>query len=117
MFKKEAYFSVGGYKGFRYAEDYDLITRMLAAGMKFHNIQKVLVDVRLGDEMFNRRGGLSFLKAELKVLTRMHSSGYLNIWQYVCNIIIRLLIRLLPRKILTYLYIILLRRGPNISSS
>jgi glycosyltransferase involved in cell wall biosynthesis len=117
VFKKEAYFSAGGYKSIRYVEDFDLISRMLSVGIKFHNIQKVLVDVRVGNKMHNRRRGISFLTAELKVFSEMYSSGYIDIWQYICNIIIRVFIRLLPSKIMPYLYMILFRKGPRISSS
>ena len=117
VFKKEAYFSAGGYKSIHYAEDFDLISRMLSIGIKFHNVQKVLVDVRVGNEMHNRRRGISFLTAELRVFSGMYSSGYINIWQYICNIIIRLLIRLLPSKIMSYLYIILFRKDTRISSN
>ena len=117
VFKKEAYFSVGGYKSIRYTEDFDLISRMLSLGIKFHNVQKVLVDVRVGNEMHNRRRGISFLTAELKVFSEMYSSGYIGIWQYICNIIIRVFIRLLPSKIMSYLYMILFRKGTRISSS
>jgi glycosyltransferase involved in cell wall biosynthesis len=115
VFRKEAYFNAGGYKSMRYAEDFSLITRMLSLGIKFHNVQKVLVDVRVGNEMHNRRRGISFLTAELRVFSGMYSSGYINIWQYICNIIIRLLIRLLPSKIMSYLYIILFRKDARIS--
>ena len=117
VFKKEAYFSAGGYKSMHYAEDFDLISRMLSVGIKFHNIQKVLVDVRVGNKMHNRRRGINFLTAELKVFSEMYSSGYIDIWQYICNIIIRVFIRLLPSKIMPYLYMILFRKGPRISSS
>ena len=118
VFKKEAYFSVGGYKSMRYVEDRDLISRMLTLGIKFHNIQKVLVDVRVGNEMHNRRRGIRLLTAELKLLSEMYSSGYTGIWNYICNIIIRVFIRLLPSIIMIYLYTILFRKkDTRISSS
>ena len=98
----------------RYAEDFDLISRMLSLGIKFHNVQEVLVDVRVGNEMHNRRRGISFLTAELKVFSEMYSSGYIGFWQYICNIIIRVFIRLLPSKIMSYLYMILFRKLPVI---
>jgi glycosyltransferase involved in cell wall biosynthesis len=117
VFKKKAYFISGGYKNMRYAEDFDLVSRMLGLGIKFYNVQKVMVDVRVGNLMHNRRRGVSFLSAELQVFKGMYSSGYISIWQYIYNIIIRVLIRLLPSKIMAYLYRILFRKNINNSSS
>jgi len=104
VFKKEAYFATGGYKSMRQFEDFDLVSRMLILGLKFNNIQKVLVDVRVGNEMHNRRRGVRFLMDEISVFRGMHSSGYIGIWQYAANIIIRLFTRLLPSKIIVHLY-------------
>ena len=117
VFKKEAYLSIGGYKSMRYAEDFDLITRMLNSGLKFYNIQEVLVDVRVGNEMHNRRRGVRFLICELKVFNQMYSSGYINLWKYICNIIIRVLVRLLPSKIISKLYMKFFREDQSISSN
>lgn len=111
VFKKEAYLSVGGYKSLRQFEDFDLVSRMLISGMKFHNIQKVLVDVRVGNEMHKRRRGISFLTDELGVFKRMYLLGYISIWHYALNIVIRVLIRLLPTQIMKYLYMKIFRKG------
>jgi len=117
VFKKEAYFKTGGYKSMRYLEDYDLVGRMLRTGIKFHNVQKVLVDVRVGNQMHDRRRGMSFLTPELKIFSDMYSSGYIGIWQYICNIFIRVVIRLLPSRIMSQLYTKLFRKSTHISSN
>jgi glycosyltransferase involved in cell wall biosynthesis len=111
IFKKEAYINIGGYKSMRQVEDFDLILRMLISGVQFINIQKVLVDVRVGNEVHNRRRGVKFLTDEISVFREMYSSGYIDTWQYICNIMIRLTTRLLPSKIILYLYTKLFRKN------
>ena len=67
MFRKDAYMQVGGYSKFRYAEDYDLVVRMLSKGFKFYNVQDILVDVRIGNNAYDRRRGMSCLHDEFEV--------------------------------------------------
>jgi len=109
MFRKDAYLHVGGYSDFRYAEDYDLIVRMLSKGFKFHNVQEVLVDVRIGNYAYDRRRGMSVLNNELKVIRNMLLIKYITFTQYVINIIIRVFTRIMPKYLISFLYIKLLR--------
>ena len=44
MFKKSDVLEVGGYKHMLYYEDYYLWLRMMKESMKFHNIDRVLIN-------------------------------------------------------------------------
>ena len=100
MFRRVAYLKAGGYQSIRYVEDYDLIVRMLTNGIKFYNIQEVLVCVRIGKDMLKRRSGIPYLAAELRLFHRMYLSGYLNSFQLFLNLLTRLVSRLLPHQFL-----------------
>ena len=89
MFKKSVFNQVGGYAISRYVEDYDLIYRMILSGCKFYNVQKVLDDVRLGNNYLFRRTGLKYFLAEQKLMVHMYRSGYLKTYQYIINILLR----------------------------
>jgi glycosyltransferase involved in cell wall biosynthesis len=64
MFRKGDVESVGGYLDWYCEEDYYLWIRMALANMKFANVSDVLVNVRVGKEMYQRRGGWKYFKSE-----------------------------------------------------
>ena len=98
MFKKSVFNQVDGYAISRYVEDYDLIFRMILSGCKFYNVQKVLVDVRLGNNYLYRRTGLKYFLAEQKLMVHMYRTGYLKTFQYIINILLRACFRLFQSK-------------------
>ena len=110
MFKKDAYESVDGYSSLRHSEDWDMISRMLVNGIIVKNISEVLVHVRAGDEMIKRRRRISQFKGEIKLFFRMYMIGYINIFHLVCNILIRVVLRILPRIITKFTYNSFLRK-------
>lgn len=111
MFKKSAFDAVGGYHISRYVEDYDLIYRMIHVGYKFYNFQSTFVDVRLGINFLHRRSGIDYCIAEQKLLYRMYMHGFLNVYQFMRNCIIRLSFRILPNRLTFKLQMFFLRRN------
>lgn len=100
MFRKEAYFRSGGYRGIRKVEDYDLFYRMVLSGIRFKNIAEVLVLVRSSDGQYLRRHGWGYLREELMLHRDMFRSGYIGLIELIRNIAIRVPIRLLPVALL-----------------
>lgn len=96
MFRRSAYFLAGGYQGLRSIEDYDLIYRLLLSGAKFANIPEVLVHVRTDSSIVKRRSGLPYLRRELALFQRMRRDGFLTIWQWTLNSMVRISVRLSP---------------------
>ena len=100
MFKKSSVQSVGGYLDWYCDEDYYLWIRMAMANKKFANIPEVLVNVRVGEEMYQRRGGLKYFKSEAKLQKYMLDKQMIGIPAYVLNVLKRLIVQvLLPNKI------------------
>ena len=104
MFRRKAYEMVGGYQAIRGVEDYDLFHRMFVSGVRFANVPRVLVMVRCGTALLSRRRGTRYLRAEIALLGRMRASSFLTRWQYLTNMVIRLVFRMLPRPLLRLLY-------------
>lgn len=96
MFKKSIYIQADGYQNFMFIEDYDFIYRLVSIGAKFANIPKILVNVRVSDDQYNRRRGLNYFIEELKLQTAMYHSRYISIFIYISNLLIRIFFRLLP---------------------
>ncbi|MCX0383110.1 glycosyltransferase [Clostridium perfringens] len=100
MYKKSAILAAGGYKDWFWNEDYYLWIRMLLNGAVFANTGTVLVNVRVGKEMYNRRGGIKYFKSELGIQNYMLKNKIIGINIYLINIIIRIIVQiLLPNKI------------------
>ena len=57
MYRKEAVEKAGGYQHIYLFEDYYLWVRMLRKGCKGYNVQEVILDMRTGNGMYDRRGG------------------------------------------------------------
>ena len=69
MFRKDSVQRAGGYLDWYCDEDYYLWIRMALMGCTFSNIQDDLVNVRVGKEMYQRRGGVKYFKSEEKGLS------------------------------------------------
>ena len=99
MFFKTAYLKAGGYGDMRANEDYDLYVRMILTGARFHNIQKVLVDVRGGANMSSRRGGLAQVPDDTRMFFTMYRNNFIGLFQAIFNIVVRIFTRILPNNL------------------
>lgn len=109
-FRKSAVQQVGGYRHAPLYEDYDLWVRLLLRKYQFANLPDVLVYARTGNAMYERRGGLNYIKSEIQMQKRFYTSGFLTAFQMCKNLAIRLPVRLLPNGIRAWIYQVLLRK-------
>lgn len=89
MMRKSHLEKVGGYIDWYCEEDYYLWIRLALAGYKFYNIQENLVDVRVGEEMYQRRGGWKYFKSEASLQKYMWKHGVIGLGCYLYNVAIR----------------------------
>lgn len=100
MFRKSEVFRAGGYLDWYCDEDYYLWIRMHLAGMKFANLPDVLVNVRVGEDMYNRRGGWKYFCSEWKLQNFMLKNKVIGLPIYVMNVAKRLIVQvLLPQRL------------------
>lgn len=111
LFKKSAVIESGNYRDFLWFEDYDLWVRMLQKGYQAANISEILVNVRADKDMFVRRGGIKYIKQEIKFEKFLLKNKYINIIEFLRNVSIRTIIRLIPNNIRTIIYSNILRRN------
>lgn len=105
MFKKSIYEQAGGYIDWYCNEDYYLWIRMMQHGAVFGNIGCTLVNVRVGDEMYKRRGGCKYFASEAKLQKYMLDHKIINIPTYILNVCKRLVVQiLLPNKIRGWIF-------------
>ena len=114
MFKKHAVEKVGGYIDWYCEEDYYLWLRMYLADMKFANIDDVLVNVRVGEDMYRRRGGWKYFKSEFKLQRYMKKNKIIGFVTYFMNVMKRLVIQvLLPNRIRGWVFKKFARKAVN----
>ena len=66
MINKEALLAIGNYSELNVLEDYDLWVRFLSNGYTLINIPDVIVNMRVGNGMYKRRGGMKYLNTYLR---------------------------------------------------
>ena len=98
MFRRSAVIAAGGYQHFPLFEDYYLWVRMLMNGAKFHNIQESLLFFRFSPEMFKRRGGWKYAIDELRFQQMMRQVHFISNSEFVRNVFVRFLIRIIPNS-------------------
>ena len=102
--RKSAVLKAGNYMHRQYYEDYNLWVRMILNGARFYNVQEVLYEVRTTEEQLRRRGGWSYLKNELKYLCEFYNIGFYTKKDIVVNATIRIVARLMPQGLRSYLF-------------
>jgi glycosyltransferase involved in cell wall biosynthesis len=93
MFKKDAVLEAGNYQDFFHNEDYYLWIRMYLKGFSFYNLEDVLVDVRVNEEFYARRGGWRYFMSEYKILHIMYKNGIISLPKYLFNVTIRFVLQ------------------------
>ena len=105
-FRKSKIKEVGGYPLFRKGQDYALWSLLLVRGHELKNQDEILVKMRGGIDLLNRRSWRYFLH-ELRVLRYQKQIGFISGFQFTINVSVRFLFRIIPNKLkkVAYRYI------------
>lgn len=105
MFRKADIAAVGGYIDWFCEEDYYLWLRLALAGKQFANVPENLVNVRVGEEMYSRRGGWKYFCSEAKLQGFMLTKGMIGLPRYFINVAQRLVLQvLMPNKLRGFIF-------------
>jgi len=105
MFRKSAVDAAGGYMDWYCNEDYYLWLRMYLNGAKFRNTDEYLVNVRVGEDMYQRRGGIKYFKSEAKLQKYMLNHKVIGWGTYLINLSKRLVVQVLaPNKLRGWIF-------------
>ena len=111
MYKKIAVESVGSYQDFYLLEDYYLWLRMIMAGYKGYNIQKPLLYMRAGSDMYKRRSGWQYAQSQLNLLKYMKKNNFIKNSQYLKGCVIRSGSSLAPNWLRKFMFERILREA------
>lgn len=105
MFKKSVVDKVGGYVDWFNEEDYYLWLRMYLDGARFANLPDHLVNVRVGKEMYQRRGGKKYFLSEAKLQKYMYDNKVIGFADFAVNVGKRFIVQiLLPNKLRSWVF-------------
>lgn len=105
MFKKQSVLEAGSYQDFHFLEDYYLWIRMFLKGYKMKNIDSILVNARVGNDMYKRRGGFKYFKSCKRLQKYLLDNKLITYPKYLKNNIIRFIMQvLMPNNIRGFIY-------------
>lgn len=111
MMRKNAVLGVGNYMDWHYNEDYYLWIRMTLNGAYFANLPDTLVNVRVGKEMYQRRGGWKYFKSEKGLQDYMLGHKMISLPRYCYNTLGRFVIQVaMPNKLRGFIFQKLFRK-------
>ena len=95
MVRREDILAVGNYIDFYHNEDYYLWVRMYLAGYHFANLPDVLVEVRINEAFYDRRGGWRYFLSEFRLQRIMYREGITSLGRFLLNSAMRLVLQVL----------------------
>ena len=113
MMRKSAVLKAGNYDGdLLLFEDYSLFLRMWLSGVKFYNMQEVLLDFRVGSgiETIKRRSGKHYIEKEKAFLQYAEDIGAFSKMQVLKYKLLKFPIRVLPPRVVLFIYNTFLRK-------
>lgn len=99
MYKKSKVLEAGNYRSCMLMEDTYLWVRMILAEATFMNIDDALVYVRIGKDMYERRGGWSYFKKYKEGRKKVRQTGYIGFVDYYYTLLVQLVVALIPNKV------------------
>lgn len=98
MFKKSAVLAAGNYQSCLLMEDTLLWANMFNNGAKSKNIDDYLVYVRIGKDMYERRGGVSYFKKYREGRRKVYNTGFISWHDYYLTVLIQFFVAIVPNR-------------------
>jgi glycosyltransferase involved in cell wall biosynthesis len=104
MFKRSAVEKAGGYKHFKFFEDYYLWVRIIMNGDLCANINEPLLYMRANSNMFSRRGGISYLMCIIRFKWHLKKINFFSFKDFLISASTQGIVAILPNKVRMLLY-------------
>lgn len=105
MFRKNAVINAGNYLPWHFNEDYYLWVRMIESNATFANLSDILVNVRVGKDMYTRRGGWRYFTSEKKLQDYMFCHNIISPPRYCYNVFGRFVMQVaIPNRLRGFIY-------------
>ena len=104
MFRKTAVLKAGNYQHCPLMEDTLLWANMFKTGATAMNIDDYLVLVRIGKDMYERRGGMAYFKKYRKARRVIYKTGFISWWDYAYTIVIQFIVAIIPNSLRGFVF-------------
>lgn len=104
MVRKDALMNAGGYQSFGNFEDYYLWARIIADNCAVKNLSEVLVNMRVSDDLYQRRGNLQNAKYIVALQNYLYQEQLVGTFQYIISSSIKLFNLVISGKLRKFLY-------------
>lgn len=111
MYKKSSVIKAGNYQSCLLMEDSLLWANMFNSGAIGQNINDYLVYVRIGKDMFERRGGIEYYKKYKAGRKQIYKTGFINWWDYRYTLLLQFIVAILPNRIRGFIFKKVLHRA------
>lgn len=100
MFSKSKIEDAGGYLDWYCNEDYYLWVRLAQKSYQFANVEDILVNCRIGEDLYRRRGGWRYFKSEAKLQRYMLKNKIISFFDFLINVTKRFIVQvLMPNRL------------------
>ncbi|MGP9682727.1 MULTISPECIES: glycosyltransferase [unclassified Brachybacterium] len=99
VMRRSVALAVGGYRVLPLLEDYWLWERMMLGGARMGNIEEVVVDYRVDEDLFARRGGWRLYSSDLRLQRRFVIDRVTTPCQFLQNLVLRGVYRFIPGQL------------------
>lgn len=104
MFKKKSVLASGNYQSCLLMEDTLLWANMFMNGAKGKNIDDYLVYVRIGKDMYERRGGFDYYKKYKAGRKKVYETGYISWVDYKITLIVQFIVAAIPNRVRGFVF-------------
>lgn len=104
MFKKKSVLAAGNYQSCLLMEDTLLWANMFMNGAKGMNIDDFLIYVRIGKDMYERRGGLDYYKKYKAGRKNVYETGYISWVDYKITLLIQFIVAVIPNRVRGFVF-------------
>lgn len=113
VFRKSRLIGVSAYSEQEPVEDYDLWIRLLLDGACFANMERSLVKVRIGKDMYARRGNSKYIRSWMRIQNRLVKNNDMTRWRWLINAILITVFVYMPPGLKSFMYKSILRKRKN----
>ncbi|UVY82429.1 glycosyltransferase [Brachybacterium sp. NBEC-018] len=104
VLRRSVALAVGGYRDLPLLEDYWLWERMMLGGARMGNVEEVVVDYRVDEHLFERRGGWTLFTSDLRLQRTLLLDRVIGPRAFLTNIVLRGGYRLAPWRLRRFGY-------------
>lgn len=110
-FQKKIIEELGGYENYPLFEDYQLWVKVIRGGYKCVNLSEQLVEMRIDDGIYGRRGGIGYIKKNFKFRLYLLKTGYITVYYFIYGVCVVTIASSIPTFIRKQIYLNFLRNS------